>query len=107
MAEKEYEMSPTRKRTGKGVGTGRENDGDPGGKKSMAKKSAGNGATRGKSNGSMDKRMSLGEVGNYGAVDHGRPGKLQDSHESLGGARARIHTGDPSELTNKNDGRTE
>lgn len=62
---------------------------------------------RNKSGGSMDKRMDLGEVGHYGSSNHGRPGKLQDSHEKLGGPRARIHTGDPSELEDKSDGRTE
>jgi hypothetical protein len=70
----------------------------PTGRKPMAKN---------KSGGSMDTRMNLGEVGNYGSSNHGRPGKLQDSHEKLGGPRARIHTGDPSELGDKNDGRTE
>jgi hypothetical protein len=51
--------------------------------------------------------MDLGDVGNYGSTDHGADGSHQDSHEKLGGFRKRIHTGDPSELENKNDGRTE
>lgn len=65
------------------------------------------GKTSGGKGDSMEKRMDLGEVGNYGTVNHGRPGKLQESHKKLGGPRARILTGDPTELGDKSDGRTE
>lgn len=45
-----------------------------------------------------------------GAVDdagkhamHGKPGSHQESHKQVGGARSRVVTGDPSELS-KTDG---
>jgi hypothetical protein len=54
-------------------------------------------------------RIDPGDVGNYGSTNHGRPGSHENSHEKLGGFRARINTGDPSELESggEKDGRTE